>query len=118
MPARGAYFHDLRQGQGKPGIVSRDGRDNSLRLHDSAQVEVSNLDSPVLVHQQIGGFKISVQNGWLVRMQLQHALQKAPNVSSYAGPSLCDRSVERQVKTQAIHNTKLDSDETSGPFQP
>lgn len=51
-------------------------------------------------------------------MQLQHALQEAPSVSSYAGPSLCDRSVERQVKTQAMHNTKLDGDETSGPFQP
>ena len=33
-----------------PGIVGRDGGDNSLCLHDSAQVEVSDLDSPVLVH--------------------------------------------------------------------
>ena len=40
----------LPEEQGLPGIVSRDGRDNSLRLHDSAQVEVSNLDTPVLVH--------------------------------------------------------------------
>ena len=46
-----------------------------MSLHDPAEVEVSYLDPPVLVHQQVGGLEVSVQDGWLVRMQLQHALQ-------------------------------------------
>ena len=37
-----------------PWVVSRDRGDDSLCLHDPTEVEISNLDSPVLVHQQIG----------------------------------------------------------------
>ncbi len=40
----------------------------------AAEVEVSDLHPPVLVHQQVGGLQISVQDGGLVAVKLQHAL--------------------------------------------
>ena len=40
----------------------------------AAGVEVSDLDSPVLVDQQIEGLEVSVQHAGLVHVQLQHAL--------------------------------------------
>lgn len=45
------------------------------RGEHAAKVEVSDLDSPVLVHQQIGGLEVPVQDGGIVAVQLQHALQ-------------------------------------------
>ncbi len=45
-----------------------------LQMQLAAEVEVSDLHPPVLVHQQVGGLQISVQDGGLVAVKLQHAL--------------------------------------------
>ena len=45
-----------------------------LQMQLAAEIEVSDLHPPVLVHQQVGRLQISVQNGGLVAVKLQHAL--------------------------------------------
>ena len=42
----------------------------------AAQVEVGDLDTPVLVHKEVGGLEVPVQDWRLVIMQLQHPLQQ------------------------------------------
>ncbi|KAA6419348.1 MAG: hypothetical protein FRX49_10747 [Trebouxia sp. A1-2] len=58
--------------------MPRSARVNSIgvciKAQHAAEVEVSDLHPPVLVHQQVGGLQISVQNGGLVAVKLQHAL--------------------------------------------
>ena len=48
-----------------------------IRPHHATQVEVGDLDTPVLVDKEIRGFEVPVQNWRLVVMQLQHSLHKA-----------------------------------------
>ena len=50
----------------------------SSREH-AAEVEVGDLDSPVLVHQQVGRLEVPVQDDGFVAVQLQHALQGTQN---------------------------------------
>lgn len=45
------------------------------RGEHAAEVEIGDLDSPVLVHKQVGGLEVPVQDDRVVAVQLQHALQ-------------------------------------------
>ena len=54
------------------------------RLHHAAQVEISNLDPPMTLHQHVGGLEVTVQNGRLVRVQMQHTLQQNGGLQQYA----------------------------------
>ena len=49
----------------------------------ATQVEVSHLDSPVLVDQEVGGLEVTMQDGWLVVVQLNHALQTSELASRH-----------------------------------
>ena len=61
------------------GVVGQQGCDRSIVgacLDHPAEVEVSDLDPPVAVHQHVGRLQIPVENGGPVGVQLQDPLQE------------------------------------------
>ena len=60
-------------------VVGQQGGDRSIVgacLDHPAEVKISDLDTPVSVHQHVGRFQVSVQYWWLVRVQLEHTLHQ------------------------------------------
>ena len=66
--------------RGQPsGVVGQQGVNGggcACRLHHAAQVEISDLDPPVALHQHVGGLQVAVQDSGLVRVQMQHTLKQ------------------------------------------
>ncbi len=65
-------------------------------LHDSRQVEIAHLHPPVLVHKQVRGLEVSVDDGRVAGVQIHHALcrvqahvQPASHPSEWARLNAC-----------------------------
>ena len=70
-----------------PRVGGGDRGDDGGGVHDAGEIEVSDLDAPVLVHEQVGALQVAVQHTVHTAVQVQHPLRRFESHVEPPGPA-------------------------------